>query len=104
MNAAAARFISSVLSLKERSPSFFSLAIFRMARTSMRYRDEALMSDKAYYDEHGWFESLYYTDVKIGLLKRMFGTMIDRFVKNMFLRENAKKELSQILIVFIRLE
>jgi len=47
---------------------------------------------------------LYYTDVKIGLLKRMFGTMIDRFVKNMFLRENAKKELSQILIVVLRLE
>lgn len=104
MNAAAARFISSVLSLKERSPSFFSLAIIRMARTSMIYRDETLKSDKAYYDEHGWFESLYYTDVKIGLLKRMFGTMIDRFVKNMFLRENVKKELSQNLMVVLRLE
>ena len=80
---AAARFSESVLDFREKSPSFFRLAIFRMTRSSMKYSDEALSADRAYYADRGWTESPYYTGVGMGPHKRAFGALVDAMMRRM---------------------
>lgn len=83
------RFMMAVLNYKESKPTLFRLAIFRMTRSSMKYSDEALPADKKYYSDMGWFESNYYTSIKIGLIKRVFGALIDKMIKNMIHKSEA---------------
>lgn len=90
ISSAAARMITAVQNYKEKQPSFFRLVIFRMTRTSMKYSDEALAADKEYYSEKGWFEMRYYTQVRLGPIRLMFGALIDNMIRNMIRRTKSK--------------
>ena len=82
------KFIHTIMSYRERKPSFFRLAIFRMTRSSMKYSQEALDADKKYYSDMGWMESKYYTGVKLGMIKSVFGVLIDKMIRNMIRKSN----------------
>jgi multimeric flavodoxin WrbA len=77
------RFSKEIHRTKARVPSLFRLLLFRMVRTSMKYSEEVLPPDKAYYQRMGWFESNYYYDVKLNPLRRALGAMSDLFAKQM---------------------
>ena len=87
---AADRFIKTVTDYKEKKPSFFRLAIFRMTRSSMKFSEEALAADKNYFSDRGWLESGYYTGARIGIIKRTFGALIDRMIRNM-IRKSSRE-------------
>jgi multimeric flavodoxin WrbA len=80
---AASRLIKAVQNGREKQPSLFKLAIFRMTRSSMKHSDEALAADKAYYCDMGWFESRYYTDVRLGPIRVVLGAGIDSMIRRM---------------------
>lgn len=88
------KFMNAVMHYKERKPSFFRLAIFRMTRSSMKYSDEALAADRAYYLNNGWLDSRYYTNVKLGPIQLLAGALIDKMIKGMVLQAsiNVKGE------------
>ncbi len=90
ISSAASRLITAVQNYKEKQPTFFRLAIFRMTRTSMKYSDEVLPADKEYYSNKGWFETQYYTDARLGPIRLMFGTLIDNMIRNMIRKANKK--------------
>ena len=76
-------FQEAVVHYRERKPTFFRLAIFRMTRSSMKHSEEALPADKNYYSSMGWMESGYYIGIKIGIIKRIFGALVDRIIRSM---------------------
>lgn len=80
------RFSKETHREKTRIPSLFRLLLFRMVRTSMKYSDEVLSPDKAYYQRMGWFESDYYYEVKLNPLRRAAAALSDRFAKRMATR------------------
>lgn len=59
------------------SPSLLKLFLFRMARSSMGIMLNETNRDYEFYKKNGWFESAYYYPVKLGILKRWFGKLID---------------------------
>jgi len=78
---AAIKFEKELISGKPVKPSFLQVLIFRATRTSMRYHPEILERDKEYYEKNGWFESLYYCEAKINILKRFIGFLVDVMIK-----------------------
>ncbi|MDP4091673.1 MAG: hypothetical protein Q8930_20715, partial [Bacillota bacterium] len=83
----------AVLKSKQRQPSFFRLAIFRMTRTSMKYSQDVLAADKAYFHNKGWTDSKYYYKVKLGPLHSLFGGMMDGMIKRMIKKDMERKAL-----------
>lgn len=57
-------------------PSLFRLMMFRMTRTNIKYIDQKYR-DYQYFKEQGWFESAYYYDISLGLVKRFLGKIFD---------------------------
>jgi multimeric flavodoxin WrbA len=88
ISAATDRLINAVLHAKPKQPSFFRLALFRMTRSSLRYNPETLAADKKFFADNGWFESRYYTDVKLDPIRSLFGMFIDRLMKRMITRSS----------------
>ena len=88
IEAAADRLIQAVQQAKIKQPSFFRLALFRMTRSSLRYNPETLAADKKYYSDHGWFESRYFTDVKLDPIRLLFGAGVDRIMKRMVMKSS----------------
>ena len=82
MTKAIGRMTKAVQKHKTKQPTFFRLAIFRMTRSSMRYSPEALVADKAYFSDMGWFESQYYTKVKLDPIRIIFGSLVDRMIRH----------------------
>ncbi|MDW7657258.1 MAG: flavodoxin family protein [Bacillota bacterium] len=75
------RMTQAVRKNKTKQPTFFKLAIFRMTRSSLRYSPDALKADKAYFSDMGWFESHYYTEVKLDPVRLTFGILVDRMIR-----------------------
>jgi multimeric flavodoxin WrbA len=61
----------------DRVPTLFELMIFRMSRTSIRLTLDDSYRDYTYFSEHGWFDSDYYYPIRLGVLKRSAGTLLD---------------------------
>ena len=80
------RFSQEINRTKVKSPSNLSLIVFRMARTSIKYGEDALPPDKAYYQKLGWFESNYYYDVKLNPFRKIVGICIDKIAKRMVMK------------------
>lgn len=78
-----ARFLKKLNDERPKKPSLFQMMIFRATRSSMKYFDEALEPDKKYYENNGWITSEYYYPVRIGVLKRLVGNLIDFMIKKM---------------------
>ena len=72
---AAGRFYRA-LTAKDRTPSLYSLLMFRAARTNVR-KLAGEYYDYGYYDRKGWLQSEYYTDCELGLPKKAAGRMFD---------------------------
>jgi len=58
-------------------PTFIKLMAFRMARTSIRLELDDSSRDYAYYKDKGWFESDYYYPTRLGVLKKVAGSLFD---------------------------
>ncbi|MDP4089439.1 MAG: flavodoxin family protein [Bacillota bacterium] len=86
------RLVKALSKVKPKRPSLFRLAIFRMTRSSMKYSSEVLPADKAYYFDKGWEDTKYYYSVKLGPIHSLFGTMMDRMIKNMITKNLEKKQ------------
>ncbi len=84
---AAKRFYNSLIQIQPPAPSFLRLMIFRMTRTSLKHLEKLDLRDYHYYKEKGWFESDYYYDTSLALLKKLAGKLFDllghEFAKNM---------------------
>lgn len=80
------RLIKAVQQNKIKQPSFFRLALFRMTRSSMQSSPEALAADKEYFLNNGWFESRYFTDVRLDPIRLLFGNLIDRMIRRMIVK------------------
>jgi multimeric flavodoxin WrbA len=74
---AAAKFYKGLMHTAPTSPSFFRLMMFRMSRTSMKARLSNEFCDYRHYKEKGWFESDYYYNVSLSLIKRLAGRIFD---------------------------
>ncbi|PKM90980.1 MAG: NADPH-dependent FMN reductase [Firmicutes bacterium HGW-Firmicutes-12] len=75
---AAKRFYEKMVGLKSPSPNLKKLVIFRFVRTLHSFKTNKEYRDYQYYKERGWFNSVYYYDVKLSLPKRMIGALIDK--------------------------
>jgi len=79
----AARFHDGLLLPAHRTPALFPLVMFRMGRTAMGQSGREGTRDFAYYRDHGWFESDYYYETRLGLFKRAVGAFADWAVARM---------------------
>lgn len=69
----------AVLAKKElRSPSFFELMMFRMARTNIKNQLDETWRDYTYYRDKGWFASDFFYPVRLNPLKKLAGWFFDR--------------------------
>ena len=83
IGAALERFSKEIHRTRVKNPSLLRFMMFRMARTSIKYGEDALPPDKAYYQKRGWFEANYYYDIKLDTLRKIVGILLDRFAKRM---------------------
>jgi multimeric flavodoxin WrbA len=70
------RFCKGLICSTPSVPSFFRLMIFRMTRTSLQSID-VRYRDYYYYQDKGWFESDYYSETSLGLIKKCAGHFFD---------------------------
>ena len=59
------------------APSWMQLAMFRFGRTMVQRLDPN-NPDRQYFTGKGWFQSDYYYPVKLGFLKKLVGSLMDR--------------------------
>jgi len=71
------RFYERLLKPAYPAPTLSKLMAFRMARTSMRLMLDDRSRDYTYYKEKGWFESDYYYNARLGVLKKGAGSLFD---------------------------
>lgn len=74
---ASARFYKELMCYTLPIHSFFRLMMFRVIRTSYRTTIGEEYRDYQYFKEKGWFESDYYYDVSLGLIKKSAGRLFD---------------------------
>ncbi|MEM9150107.1 MAG: NAD(P)H-dependent oxidoreductase [Cyanobacteria bacterium P01_F01_bin.3] len=77
------RFYKRLVKSDYPAPTLFKLIGFRMARTSLRLELNDTNYDYRYYKAKGWFESDYYYPVRLGVLKKAVGSLIDWFQARM---------------------
>ncbi len=58
-------------------PALFKLFAFRVARTSMRVMLDETSRDFTYYRDKGWFESDYFYPVRLNMVKKAAGSLVD---------------------------
>jgi multimeric flavodoxin WrbA len=78
---ASARYYRELIRTKPVRPTFFRLMAFRMSRTSLRLILDESFRDYCYYKDKGWFESDYYDDVPLGVIKKLAGRLLDFLAK-----------------------
>lgn len=71
------RFYKQLIKPAGRGPSLLELLLFSMARSSMSVTLDDSSRDYRYYSERGWFESDYYTPVRLGFLKKILLRLFD---------------------------
>jgi len=58
-------------------PSLFNLMIFRMSRTASHILADDSLRDHGYWRDQGWFDSDYYYPTRLGVTKKMAGSLFD---------------------------
>jgi NAD(P)H-dependent FMN reductase len=79
---AAARFYDLLVHPRDPVPSLKEVLMFRMVR-SVHSRAAGMARDHQYYRDQGWFDSDYFYQVKLGVLKRFVGSLADYQGKKM---------------------
>jgi len=80
LNKKAQKFCKLLTATKSPNPSFKRLFMFRLVRTFHENNpSKEFIKDYKYYKEQGWFDSQYYYNVNIGLLKKFIGMLADKF-------------------------
>jgi len=80
---ASVRFYNELTRQTLPAPSFFRLMVFRMSRTSIRLMLDEKSRDYRHYKEKGWFESDYYYDASLGIIKKLTGHFFEFLGKRM---------------------
>lgn len=88
---AATRFYDLLTHHKDPVPSIKDILMFRMVR-SIHSRAAGMARDHEYYKEQGWFESDYFYDVKLGVLKRIVGRIADHQGQKMAAKTVKERE------------
>jgi multimeric flavodoxin WrbA len=65
-------------------PTLLELMLFRMSRSSMKVALDDSKRDYQYYSEHGWFDSDYFYPVRLGVLKRSAGHLLDLIFRQIY--------------------
>jgi len=71
------RFYAFMSRTTHPAPSWMQLAMFRFGRTMIQPLDPN-NPDRQYFMGKGWFQSDYYYPVKLGFLKKLVGSLMDR--------------------------
>jgi hypothetical protein len=71
------RFYKRLIDPTPPVPTFLFLMIFRMSRTSMKLMLDDSCRDYRYWREQGWFETDYYYPTRLGLPKKLAGSLFD---------------------------
>ncbi len=74
---ASARFYKGLMRPTPTTPSFFRMMVFRFTRSIMVVSMDEKYRDYQYFKENGWFESDYYYDTSLGLIKKLVGRFFD---------------------------
>ncbi|HYE11555.1 MAG TPA: NAD(P)H-dependent oxidoreductase [Patescibacteria group bacterium] len=74
---ASIRFYKELMRQTLPTPSFYKLIAFRLSRTGIKLIQDENFRDYCYYKEKGWFDSEYYHDVSLGLIKKIVGRFFD---------------------------
>jgi multimeric flavodoxin WrbA len=83
------RFHKELLRPAPAVPSFFKLMMFRLSRVSIKANLNASYRDYCYYQEKGWFESNYYYNVSLGIMKTLAGWFFDAIGERMAKQRNS---------------
>jgi multimeric flavodoxin WrbA len=78
------KFYSTLILKEYPNPTLFHLMIFRMARTRILLMLDDSKRDYTYYNQNGWFGSLYYYPVKLNQFKKLAGRFFDFCFNRMF--------------------
>lgn len=76
----AERFYGALTGPKYPSPSIKRMLFFRLTRSAHKYSNDH-KRDYHYFKENGFFTSNYYYQTKIGLHKRILGSLIDKMIQ-----------------------
>jgi len=71
------------------APTFMDLMIFRMARQSIRLMLDEGSRDHIYYKDKGWFESDFYYPARLGVTKKLAGSLFDSIGARMYRQRPA---------------
>lgn len=74
---ASARFYKQLIHSTPKAPSFFRIMLFRFTRSIMMVSLDEKYRDYRYFKENGWFESDYYYNTSLGLIKKLAGCFFD---------------------------
>jgi len=88
IKAGAARFYQALNAPKYPAPSLKRMFFFRLTRSAHKY-SKVHMRDYEYFANNGWFDSAYFYETKIGLHKRLLGSLIDRLIASQAKKANA---------------
>lgn len=91
INKASTRFYKELMRPTPPIPSFFRMMMFRIARTSIMVTQDETFRDYRYFKEKGWFESDYYYDTPLGLIKKLSGRFFDFLGERMMAKYRAPK-------------
>jgi len=74
---AAERFYRTLTRPSLPAPTFLRLMLFRLSRSSIRTTLNDSNRDYRYFKENDWFESHYYYETRLGLVKMLAGRFFD---------------------------
>ena len=77
------RFCKRLMKPAFPAPTLIKLMAFRMSRTSMGLMLDDSSRDYTYYKEKGWFESHYYYPTRLGVMKKIAGSLFDLIATKM---------------------
>jgi multimeric flavodoxin WrbA len=91
---AARRFYQTLTRPSLPVPTLLRLMLFRLSRSSIRAMLNETYRDYRYFKEKGWFESSYYYEARVGLIKGLAGFLGDFLGERM-----ARKRLAEAAAV-----
>lgn len=71
------RFYARLAKPTHPAPTLFKLMIFRMSRTTISQELDDRSLDYRYYADRGWLESDYYYPTRLGVPKKIAGSLLD---------------------------
>jgi hypothetical protein len=85
---AARRFYKSLTCKRSYSPSLFRFMIFRMVRSMYKAVPNEELKDYCYFRDKGWLESSFYYPASVGIIKKIFGRLIESMGRSLAIKRN----------------